>query len=386
MGNKQALCLGKGVQNNQFKNSYSSSKSTSSSLKSSTASGEITKNSFRILKVIGRGSFGKVFLVQKKGTRKLYAMKVLKKENILLRNQIDHTRSEREILQKAKHNPFLVQMHYAFQTQYKLYMVMDFMNGGELFYHLRREQRFSERRIKFYAAEIILAIESLHQSGIIYRDLKPENILLDNKGHIRITDFGLSKQGIFKQNEDMTFTVCGTPEYLAPEIIRGEGHGKAVDWWSLGALLYEMYCGRPPFQNTNKIQLLHTIATKKIDFSRIGRASEEFQNLIKRLLHHNPNRRLGGGDQDSEELRNHPFFSGLDWEQVRNKQIEPPFSPNVEDETDVSNIDISFLNEMPIDSPNEYKLTSSQKAKVHFDKFTYQRDDDILLNITTQEC
>ena len=155
-------------------------------------------------------------------------------------------------------------------------MVMDFLNGGELFYHLRRELRFSEQRIRFYAAEIVLALEALHKEGIIYRDLKPENILLDHQGHIRLTDFGLSKQGIFKENEDMTFTICGTPEYLAPEIIRQEGHGKAVDWWSLGALLYEMHCGRPPFQNQNKVQLLYTIATKRIDFTRVARASQEF--------------------------------------------------------------------------------------------------------------
>ena len=140
-------------------------------------------------------------------------------------------------------------MHYAFQTEDKLYMVMDFLNGGELFYHLRREQRFTEGRIRFYAAEIILGLQALHAQGTIYRDLKPENILLDEEGHVRLTDFGLSKQGIFKINKDMTYTICGTPEYLAPEIIRSEGHGKAVDWWSLGTLLYEMYSGRPPFQN-----------------------------------------------------------------------------------------------------------------------------------------
>lgn len=148
-------------------------------------------------------------------------------------------------------------------------MVMDFLNGGELFYHLRRELRFNEDRIRFYAAEIILGLEALHKGGIIYRDLKPENILLDDEGHIRLTDFGLSKQGIFKRNEDQTFTICGTPEYLAPEIIMGEGHGKAVDWWSLGTLIYEMLVGRPPFQNQNKMQLLYTIATRKVDFGPV---------------------------------------------------------------------------------------------------------------------
>ena len=197
-----------------------------------------------------------------------YAMKVLKKVTLIDRNQLDHTKTERDILQNV-HNPFLMKMHYAFQTEDKLYMVMDFLNGGELFFHLRKEQSFDEERIRFYAAEIILGLEALHKAGIVYRDLKPENILLDEEGHIRLTDFGLSKQGIFKLNKDQTTTICGTPEYLAPEIVIGEGHGKAVDWWSLGILMFEMFVGRPPFQNPNKMQLLYTIATRKIDYAPI---------------------------------------------------------------------------------------------------------------------
>ena len=173
-------------------------------------------------------------------------MKVLKKPDVLKRNQIEHTKAERKILQNIT-SPFLVNMHYAFQTEEKLYMVMDFLNGGELFYHLNKEKTFSEERIRYHVAEIVLAIETLHKAGIIYRDLKPENILLDGEGHVRLTDFGLSKQGIFKDSEEQAFTICGTPEYLAPEIIRGEGHGCAVDWWSLGALMYEMHTGKPPF-------------------------------------------------------------------------------------------------------------------------------------------
>lgn len=236
---------------------------------------EINKDHFKILRVIGRGSFGKVFLVQKRDTKELFAMKVLKKEDVLNRNQIAHTKSERQILSKVK-CPFIVNMHYAFQTPDKLYMVMDFLNGGELFFHLRKSEKFSEDRIRFYAAEIILALENLHQQGIIYRDLKPENILLDQEGHIRLTDFGLSKEGIFRKNQDRTFTICGTPEYLAPEIIRGEGHGEVADWWSLGTLLYEMQVGFPPFMNSNKIQLMQIIATKGADFTKIKSASVEY--------------------------------------------------------------------------------------------------------------
>ena len=193
-------------------------------------SADISIDSFKILKVIGRGSFGKVFLVQKKDSLEYFAMKTLKKDVILRRNQKINTQAERIILEKIRH-PFIVRLHYAFQTPEKLYFVIDFLNGGELFYHLRREQRFSEDRTRFYAAEILLALECLHKNGVIYRDLKPENVLLDSEGHVKLTDFGLSK--IREKNDELTYTFCGTPEYLAPEIIKNEGYSKEVDFWAL---------------------------------------------------------------------------------------------------------------------------------------------------------
>ena len=194
------------------------------------ASADISVDSFKILKVIGRGSFGKVFLVQKKDSLEYFAMKTLKKDVILRRNQKINTQAERLILEKIRH-PFIVRLHYAFQTPEKLYFVIDFLNGGELFYHLRREQRFSEDRARFYAAEILLALECLHKNGVIYRDLKPENVLLDSEGHVKLTDFGLSK--IREKENELTYTFCGTPEYLAPEIIKNEGYSKEVDFWAL---------------------------------------------------------------------------------------------------------------------------------------------------------
>ena len=201
------------------------------------SSSDVQIEHFSILKVIGRGSFGKVYLVQKKDSGEYFAMKTLKKDVILRRNQKINTQAERIILEKIKH-PFIVKLHYAFQNPEKLYFVIDFLNGGELFYHLRREQRFSEDRTKFYAAEILLALECLHNNGVIYRDLKPENVLLDSQGHIKLTDFGLSK---IKQTEsEVTYTFCGTPEYLAPEIVRGEGYGKEIDFWALVSKLYRI--------------------------------------------------------------------------------------------------------------------------------------------------
>ena len=205
----------------------------------------ITIDDFQLLKVVGRGSFGKVYMAKKKDNGRIYAVKTLKKDFIIRTNQTNNTKIERDIMQQITH-PFVVKLHYAFQSSESLYFVTDFLNGGELFYHLCNEIRFSEDRARFYAAEIALGLAHLHKNGIIYRDLKPENVLLDNEGHLKLTDFGLSK---VKQPQDgQTNTFCGTPEYLAPEIIKSVGHSFGVDWWSLGMLLYEMISGINPFK------------------------------------------------------------------------------------------------------------------------------------------
>lgn len=197
-------------------------------ISSEARSGEINRDCFSIERLIGKGSFGKVMLARKKDTNMLYAMKIIRKALVEKYKHVDHTKTERIILGELDHQ-FLVKLRYAFQTKTKLYLVMDFVNGGELFFHLKRSKQFSVDRARFYAAEILLALEYLHSQGIVYRDLKAENILLDHSGHIKLTDFGLSKK-FFAPDIVKTFSFCGTPEYLAPEVLLGTGHDKAVDY------------------------------------------------------------------------------------------------------------------------------------------------------------
>ena len=239
----------------------------------------ISLSDFHIEKLLGKGAFGKVLLVTKKDTGQLYAMKSLQKKLIEQRNQKVHTKTEREILGEVN-SPFIVQLRFAFQTSGKLYMVMDFINGGELFFHLRRCTRFTEDRTQFYAAEILSALEYLHKQGIIYRDLKPENVLLDSEGHIKLTDFGLSKK--FFSGEKKTFSFCGTPEYLAPEILKGTGHDQAADFWSFGALIYEMMSGAPPFYCKNKDVMFKNMLSKPVEMR--GHFSPQAVDLLRNLL------------------------------------------------------------------------------------------------------
>ena len=252
---------------------------------------------FEFLKLLGKGTFGKVILVRNKKDSKLYAMKVLKKYRLFKTNQIFHTKTEREILEKINH-PFIVKLHFAFQTELKLYLVTEFMQGGELFFHLKREKIFKESKVKAYVCEIVLAVEHLHKNKIIYRDLKPENILLDVDGHIKLADFGLSKffnnskgnsspstSSIYNDDEstcsDKAFTLCGTPEYLAPEILTGQGYDKSVDWWSLGVLIYEMLLGSSPFKSRRERLDLNYYTPVEIKSSRV---SDDAKDLILSLL------------------------------------------------------------------------------------------------------
>jgi len=337
---------------------------------------KVTADDFQLLKVIGKGSFGKVMQVKKKDTGKIYAMKVLQKEAIINRNQVIHTRSEKSILQQVQH-PFIVGLHYAFQTKDKLYMILDYVNGGELFFHLKHEGKFSESRVKFYTAEISLALAHLHNLGIVYRDLKPENILLDCDGHIVITDFGLSKQMMVPPSGDTseatTHTFCGTPEYLAPEVLRGQGHGTPVDWWSLGTLVYEMLTGLPPFYSANTNVMYQKILSSELRFP--PEMSGDCRSFLSGLLERDPAKRMDGDD-----VMKHPWLSSIDWEKLLKKQIPAPWKPPVSSASDTTQIDRAFLAEPVKDTPPTNGAAPISKLNApdnQFEGFTFANPADI---------
>ncbi|KAK4170311.1 Serine/threonine-protein kinase [Cladorrhinum sp. PSN259] len=298
---------------------------------------------FHILRLIGKGTFGQVYQVRKKDTKRIYAMKVLSKKVIVQKKEVAHTVGERNILVRTAmaDSPFIVGLKFSFQTPSDLYLVTDYMSGGELFWHLQKDGKFEEKRAKFYIAELILAIQHLHKNDIVYRDLKPENILLDANGHIALCDFGLSKANLTKN--DTTNTFCGTTEYLAPEVLLDEtGYSKMVDFWSLGVLVFEMCCGWSPFYAEDTQQMYKNIAFGKVRFPR-DILSLEGRNFVKGLLNRNPKHRLGATD-DAEELKRHAFFADIDWDALSKKLITPPFKPQLKSDTDVSYFDPEFTN------------------------------------------
>lgn len=270
-------------------------------------------------------------------------MKVLSKKVIVQKKEVAHTLGERNILVRTAtaNSQFIVGLKFSFQTPTDLYLVTGFMSGGELFYHLQKEGRFDEGRAKFYIAELILALQHLHQYDIVYRDLKPENILLDANGHISLCDFGLSKANLTKDQTTNTF--CGTTEYLAPEVLLDEaGYTTMVDFWSLGVLVFEMVCGWSPFYADDTQQMYKNIAFGKVRFPKDA-LSTEGRNFVKGLLNRNPKHRLGA-KRDADELKEHIFFADTDWNAMMNKMVVPPFKPKLKNIRDVSNFDPEFTN------------------------------------------
>jgi serine/threonine protein kinase len=317
---------------------------------------------FDILKVIGRGSFGKVLQVRKKDNKKIYAMKVLNKKSIIEKAEVDHTKAEQSILQKLCH-PFLVNLNYSFQTPDKLYFIMDYINGGELFFHLQNDKKFPEERVRFYAAEIACGLEYLHSCGVLYRDLKPENILLTSDGHICMTDFGISKEGLHS-DDARTATFCGTPEYLAPEVLEGTGYGKGVDWWSFGTLVFEMLTGLPPFYAQDVQQMYAKIISAKLVVP--PSVSPDAKSLIEELLVRQPEKRLS----DPAKIKAHPFFKGIDWDLLVKKEMTPPFIPPVKNAEDTSQIDTTFTQEDAALS-HEDASAISEADQANFSGFAY---------------
>jgi len=347
---------------------------------------------FDLIKVLGKGSFGKVMLVRRKTTSVLYAMKTLRKAQLIKRNQLVHTKAERNIYQYLK-SPFLTHLAYAFQTEFKLYLVLDYCAGGELFFWLQRHRRFSVNRVRLYAAEIVLGLQCLHDNDIVYRDLKPENLLLDSDGHLRLTDFGLSKEGITGAGaQGGTKTFCGTPEYLAPELIQNRGHGKAVDWWSLGTLMYEMLSGLPPFYDQNMQRMYDKILHQPLKFAPRPWSHADYtevRDLLQKMLNREVEARFGSKGPD--EIKQHPFFSvgymdpgtksliDWNWEAVYEKRYTCEFVPPNRDATDTSNFEAEFTSQKPEDSVvNDNMLSETQIEKSRFADFTFTDADSEL--------
>ncbi|XP_041924481.1 ribosomal protein S6 kinase alpha-3 isoform X5 [Alosa sapidissima] len=303
---------------------------------------------FELRKVLGQGSFGKVFLVKKvtgPDAGQLYAMKVLKKATLKVRDRV-RTKMERDILVEVNH-PFIVKLHYAFQTEGKLYLILDFLRGGDLFTRLSKEVMFTEEDVKFYLAELALALDHLHGLGIIYRDLKPENILLDEEGHIKLTDFGLSKESIDHENKAYSF--CGTVEYMAPEVVNRRGHTHSADWWSYGVLMFEMLTGTLPFQGKDRKETMTMILKAKLGMPQF--LSPEAQSLLRNLFKRNPSNRLGAGPDGVEEIKRHSFYSNIDWNKLFRREIHPPFKPAAGRPDDTFYFDPEFTAKTPKDSP-----------------------------------
>ncbi|CEH18047.1 proliferation-associated serine threonine protein kinase [Ceraceosorus bombacis] len=337
------------------------------SYKSDLGGSSLTMEAFDLLKVIGKGSFGKVMQVRKRDTSRIYALKTLRKAHIVSRSEVTHTLAERTVLAKVN-CPFIVPLKFSFQSPDKLYLVLAFVNGGELFHHLQREGRFSEERARFYAAELLCALEHLHGFNVIYRDLKPENILLDYTGHIALCDFGLCKLNM--GDSETTNTFCGTPEYLAPELLLGHGYTRAVDWWTLGVLLYEMLTGLPPFYSEDVNEMYRKILQDPLRFG--DEVHSDARSLLTLLLNRNPAERLGSGPNGAQDIKNHPFFAKhIDWTRLLAKKVQPPFKPAVASAIDTSNFDPEFTNEPAIDSVVDDSHMLSATVQNQFSGFSW---------------
>ncbi|EGF77461.1 hypothetical protein BATDEDRAFT_14121 [Batrachochytrium dendrobatidis JAM81] len=306
----------------------------------------------QINRTLGTGSFGRVHLVKLKSNNKFYAMKVLRKTDIVKMRQVEHTINEKTILEKLEF-PFLVSLLTTFQDSANLYFILEYIHGGELFSYLRKCVRFPNHVARFYAAEVVLAFEELHSRNIIYRDLKPENLLITAQGHIKITDFGFAKIV-----PDVTWTLCGTPDYLAPEIIQSKGYSRAVDWWALGVLIFEMVAGYPPFYHEEHMKIYENILASRPKFSSVF--DPYCKDIVKRLLQLDLTKRFGNLKGGVSDIKNHRWFAGLDWAKLLALDIPAPYIPPIKGDGDTSNFDVYS---------EDYAPYGSIEPDVHRDKF-----------------
>ncbi|XP_058856015.1 protein kinase C delta type isoform X5 [Acipenser ruthenus] len=306
---------------------------------------------FVMHKVLGKGSFGKVLLAELKGRGEFFAIKALKKDVVLLDDDVECTMVEKRVLALAWDNPFLTHLYSTFQTREHLFFVMEYLNGGDLMFHIQEKGRFDLYRATFYGAEIVCGLQFLHAKGIIYRDLKLDNVMLDKDGHVKIADFGMCKENVFREN--MASTFCGTPDYIAPEILLGQKYSFSVDWWSFGVLLYEMLIGQSPFHGDDEDELFESI---RIDTPHYPRwITKETKDILEKLFEREPTKRLG----IVGNIKLHPFFKTINWTALEKREVEPPFKPKVKSPSDCSNFDKEFLSEKPRLSHTDKNLIDS---------------------------
>lgn len=315
---------------------------------------------FNFLAVLGKGNFGKVMLAEEKKTNGLYAIKVLKKEFIIDNDEVESTRSEKRVFLAAarERHPFLLGLHSCFQTETRIYFVMEYVSGGDLMLHIQRKQ-FSLRQAKFYASEVLLALEYFHSQGIIYRDLKLDNILLTLDGHVKVADYGLCKEEMWYGQTTSTF--CGTPEFMAPEILLEQRYGRAVDWWAFGVLTYEMLLGQSPFRGDDEDEIFDAILEDEPLYPIT--MPRDAVSILQKLLTRDPSRRLGSGKDDAEEIKRQPFFKDVNWDDVFHKRIPPPYFPTINGSADTSNFDEEFTREQPTLTPVHGQLSSRDQAE-----------------------
>ncbi|KAK7148208.1 hypothetical protein R3I93_012508 [Phoxinus phoxinus] len=329
---------------------------------------------FSFIKVLGKGSFGKVMLAELRGTDEVFAVKVLKKDVILQDDDVDCTMTEKRILALARKHPYLTQLYCCFQTKDRLFFVMEYVNGGDLMFQIQRSRKFDEARSRFYAAEVTSALMFLHQNGVIYRDLKLDNILLDAEGHCKLADFGMCKEGILDGITTTTF--CGTPDYIAPEILQELEYGPSVDWWALGVLMYEMMAGQPPFEADNEDDLFESILHDDVLYPVW--LSKEAVSILKAFMTKSPSKRLGCVESQGleEAIKVHPFFKEIDWVLLETRKIKPPFKPRIKTKRDVNNFDQDFTREEPVLTPVEDAIIK-QINQDEFKGFSYCGDETL---------